>query len=146
MQGTVRHIHIGPSHGGPLQSVDEVQAVADQGLEGDRNYGSLRNVTIVCDGELDAAAAELGIPEIPPGSTRRNITVSIDELPRNHGTEIQLGEVIVAVWRDSTPCEVMNESVGSGAREALRGRAGVSATVRRGGTIRVGDPIVVTAG
>ena len=146
MDGTVRHIHIGSAHGATLESVDEVRAVAGQGLEGDRNFGSIRNVTIVADGELEKAAAELGFDEIAPGATRRNITVSLDELPRTHGTEIQLGEVTVEVWRDCAPCEVMEMSVGPGARGALHGRAGISATVKQGGTIRVGDPVSISAG
>lgn len=141
--GTVRAIHIGANHGDALSSVDSVVAVDGKGLEGDRNFGSIRNVTIVCDGELTLAAAELGREAIPDGATRRNLTVTLDELPREHGTPIRLGEVTVAVWRDASPCEVMETSVGPGAREALRGRAGISATVTEGGTIRVGDPVVV---
>lgn len=146
MTGTVRSIHTGPTHGAELDSLDSVVAVVGKGLEGDRNFGSIRNVTIVCDGELDAAAADLGIEAIPPGATRRNITVSLDALPRQHGTPIRLGEVVVEVRRDASPCELMETSVGPGAQEALRNRAGVSATVTVGGTIRVGDPVVVGDG
>jgi MOSC domain-containing protein YiiM len=146
MSGSVRTIHVGATHGAELQSVESVVAVAGMGLVGDRNYGTVRNVTIVCDGELSAAAVDLGVNAVPPGATRRNVTVTLDALPRRHGTKIQLGDVQVEVWRDASPCEVMEESVGPGAREALRGRAGISATVTEGGTIRVGDPVVIEEG
>jgi MOSC domain-containing protein YiiM len=143
MSGTVSHIHIGSHHGAEPQPLDEVRAVANHGLEGDRNFGSIRNVTIVCEGELAKTAADLGTDTLVPGSTRRNITVTLDELPRTHGTEISIGEVLVEVWRDCSPCELMETAVGPGARVALRGRAGISATITRGGVIRVGDPVVV---
>jgi MOSC domain-containing protein YiiM len=143
MDGTVRFIHIGAAHRRPLHAVDTAVAVAGMGLRGDRNFGSTRNITIVCDGELRLAAQELGIDAIAPGGTRRNITVTLDELPRRHGTRVHLGEVIVEIWRDATPCEVMDAEIGPGARQALEDRAGVSATVTRGGIIRVGDPVVI---
>ena len=143
MTGSVSHIHIGSQHGAEPQSLDEVRAVQDQGLEGDRNFGSIRSVTIVCEGELTKVAADLGKEAIAPGATRRNITVTLDELPRTHGTEIQLGEVLVEVWRDCAPCVYMEETVGQGARDALKGRSGISATITGGGLIRVGDPVIV---
>lgn len=143
VKARVEHIHLAPNHGAPVVSVPEVVAVEQQGLEGDRNLGSVRNVTIVCDGELAKAAAELGLETIPPGATRRNITVSLDRLPRTHGTRMTLGEATLEVWRDCAPCEVMDESVAPGARSALKDRAGIGATVIRGGVIRVGDEVTI---
>jgi MOSC domain-containing protein YiiM len=145
MTGRVEHLCIAARHGGPIVSVEEVRAVADKGLEGDRNFGRVRQVTVVCAGELAAAAAELGIPAIPPGATRRNITVDLPSLPRTAGSVIRIGEVTLEVLRDCPPCEVMEVAVAVGAREALRGRAGISARVAVGGVIRVGDPVEVTA-
>ncbi len=145
MTGTVTHIHIAGRHGAEPVSVDEVHAVAGKGLEGDRYFGSVRNVTIVCAGELDRGAAELGMDRIVPGSTRRNLTVTLDALPRTHGTGIRIGEVEVAVWRDCAPCETLEAGVAPGARKALKGRAGISATVTKGGIIRVGDIVEVDA-
>lgn len=144
MQGTVMAIHIAPEYGSPVEAVGKVEAVAGQGLRGDRYYGSRRQVTIVAAGELDTAAAELGANRIDDGATRRNITVDLPSLPRTHGTRIEVGEAVLEVWRDCAPCEVMETAVGPGARVALTGRAGVSATVVEGGVIRVGDPARVT--
>lgn len=119
-----------------------MMAVEGQGLEGDRYLGSIRNVTVVARGELDAAAAELGYP-IPPGATRRNITVDAQRLPRTNGTTIRMGDATLEVWRDCPPCERMHQTVGPRAREALAGRAGIAARVVKGGMIRVGDPVEI---
>lgn len=117
-----------------------MRAVEGQGLEGDRYLGATRNVTVVAQGELAAAAAQLGYP-IAAGSTRRNITVDAQRLPRTTGTLIQVGEATLSVWRDCPPCERMYQTVGPQAREALAGRAGIAARVVKGGLIRVGDPV-----
>lgn len=138
MHGTVTAIHIAPEYGRPVEPVERVEAVAGKGLRGDRYFGSRRQVTLVATGELEAAAAELGVEGIDDGATRRNITVELPSLPRAHGARIEIGAVVLAVWRDCAPCEVMETAVGPGARVALRGRAGVSATVLEGGAIEVG--------
>lgn len=113
-----------------------------KGLEGDRYLGSIRNVTLVAEGELQTAADQLGYP-IPAGATRRNITVDLDRLPRTSGTLIRIGEATLSVWRDCPPCERMYQTVGPRAREALVGRSGIAAQVVEGGMIRVGDPVSI---
>lgn len=137
---SVTRIHLASLHKSDLTEVTEVRAVKGEGLEGDRYMGSIRNVTVVSEGELEEAAAQLGYP-IAPGSTRRNITVDIDRLPRTTGALIHLGEATLSVWRDCPPCERMYQTVGPRAREALEGRAGIAAQVVKGGLIRVGDPV-----
>lgn len=144
MQPTLLHIHVASAHGAPMRAVDSVEAVAGSGLVGDRHLGvRTRQVTLVCTGELEETAAALGLAGIPPGATRRNLTIDVPVLPREHGVRIVVGEVELSVWRDCTPCEQMERSVAVGAKEALRDRSGISATVERGGTIRVGDPVEI---
>lgn len=143
MSGTVVHISISPGHGKPELEPGSVVAVEGKGLEGDRHYGTRREVTLVATGELAEAAAELGLDSIIHGSTRRNITIDVPAIPHQHGTRIQIGDVTLAVWRECTPCELMEETVCTGARAALKGRAGVSATVVVGGRISVGDPVSI---
>lgn len=125
-----------------MEELESVEVVDGMGLEGDRNFGTVRQVTVVAAGELDRAAGDLG-QRIPPGATRRNLTVDLPSLPRDTGARITVGEVVLEVRRDCSPCEVMEESVGAGGRAALQGRAGVSATVVTGGRIRAGDPVRV---
>lgn len=141
--GTVTHLLIAPAYGEPTVSVPEVTAVTGQGLEGDRYFGRVRQVTLVATGELLEAATVLGLQSIDAGATRRNITVELPSLPRRHGTPIVIGSAELTVWRDCPPCELMETEVGPGARAALRNRAGISATVTRGGVIRLGDTVEV---
>lgn len=142
MTGRLLHIHIAGDHRAPMVELDEVEAVEGMGLAGDRNFGTPRQVTLVAAAELAEAAAELGIA-IPPGATRRNLTVELPFLPRETGARIRVGEVVLEVRRDCTPCELMETEVGPGARAALQGRSGVSAHVVAGGRIRSDDPVAV---
>ncbi|WP_394935349.1 MOSC domain-containing protein [uncultured Ilumatobacter sp.] len=132
-----------PSYGANLVSHDAITLIAGErgGVEGDRHIGQRRAVSIVCTGELAVAAAEHGVERIDGVSTRRNIVVDLDRLPRTHGTRFRIGETELEVWRDCAPCNLMNEFFGDGAREALQQRCGISAAVVTGGVIRVGDSI-----
>lgn len=141
MIGTVVALTRASEHGAPLQRRDSLSLLAGRGIEGDRNIGKHRQVTVVCTGELAKAAVDHGVDSIDGVTTRRNIVVDTDSLPREHGTSFSIGEVELEVWRDCAPCELMNEFFGDGAKSALRERCGISATVTRGGTIRIGDAI-----
>lgn len=140
----VTAIHIaGETWPEPVHAVDSVEAVAGQGLVGDRKFGAQRQITVVSAEELDEVAEAWG-HEIPAGATRRQITITGARLNRERGATIQLGEVVVSVHGDCSPCDEMEESVGPGARAALVGKAGVTGIILEGGTIRVGDEVRVS--
>lgn len=124
-----------------MRAVDSVEVVAGEGVVGDRKYGAYRHVTVVSTEELSEAAGRLGRP-IEPGSTRRQITVSGVDLPRTEGAILELGNVVIRVMGDCAPCEKMEESVGTGARAALVGLAGITAEVIEGGRLALGDEVV----
>ena len=139
--GRVTALTRAPKYGAPLEVCDELTLIEGVGVDGDRHAGKLRQVTIVCTGELARAAVELGVASLDPVATRRNIVVDTDTLPRQHGTAFTIGGVDFDVWRDCAPCVVMDEAFGPGAEQALRNRCGISATVARGGRVSIGDAI-----
>lgn len=141
--GAVRSLTTAAVYGAPLDEHTEIELVAGVGIVGDRHAGKRRQVTIVCTGELAEAAALHGVDAIDGAATRRNIVVDTATLPRTHGTAFRVGDVGFEVWRDCAPCELMDDLFGPGARTALRERCGISATVTSGGTIRLGDHLVV---
>ena len=137
-------IHIAPGSRLPTRSVDTVVAEARKGLVGDRYHGSRhRQVTLQSRESLDRAADDLGYGFDSP-ATRRNITVDAGEIPATPGTRIQIGEAEFEVVRDAAPCRLLDDWIGPGAMNALRGRAGSALRVLSTGTIRVGDSVVIT--
>lgn len=138
---SVTALHVVPARGGPQRALETVE-VTVAGLVGDHHLGARRPVTVVAQGELDAAAAELKAP-VACGSTYRNVTVSLDALPREAGRRLHLGAVVLEMQGDCAPCAFMERSVGRGAKAALVQRAGIWATVLVPGTVRIGDPVRV---
>ncbi len=143
MSASLTSITIAPGHRAPLVSLANATLIEGKGIEGDRYFGTTRQVTVVAAGEVAKAESERGMGPMDPADTRRNLVLDLDEIPREHGARIVIGEVELSVWRDCAPCEQMDEIFGEGARPALRERAGVSAQVIRGGTIKVGDPVAI---
>ena len=153
--GRVHGIFVGPVAEGPMTSVGAVRAVAGRGLEGDRYFqhagsfsetpGTGREVTLIESEALEAARRDHGV-ELGPGATRRNIVTSGVALNDLVGREFTVGEVRLRGVRLCEPCAHMARLAGAeGAVRALVHRGGLRADVVRGGTIRTGDPIEVSA-
>ena len=134
-------IHVAKATRLPMHAVDAVGVEAGRGLVGDRYHGTRhRHVTIQATGELAEASRRHGAA-IDPGSTRRNVTIEAEAVPRKPVTRFRVGEIDVEVVRDAAPCKLLEDALGWDARLALSRRAGVVCRVRSSGTLRVGDPV-----
>jgi len=149
--GQIAFIQIAPMATEKLVSVREVQAVAGEGLEGDRYFkksgtysnipGKGRQITLIELESVQALKRDLKI-ELEPAQTRRNIVTR--SVPLNHlvGQQFRLGrEVVLQGVRLCEPCNHLESLTLKGVREGLLHRAGLRADIISGGTIRVGDPI-----
>ncbi len=149
--GKIAFIQIAPTAGERLVSVQEVRAVAGEGLDGDRYFkkigtfsntpGTGRHLTLVELESIEALKRDLGI-DLEPTETRRNIVTR--DVPLNHlvGQEFKLGrEVVVKGMRLCEPCDHLEKLTVKGVSEGLLHRAGLRAEIIKVGTIRVGDPV-----
>ncbi len=149
--GKIAFIQIAPTAGERLVSVQEVRAIAGEGLDGDRYFkkigtfsntpGTGRHLTLVELESIEALKRDLGI-DLEPTETRRNIVTR--DVPLNHlvGQEFKLGrEVVVKGMRLCEPCDHLEKLTVKGVSEGLLHRAGLRAEIIKGGTIRVGDPV-----
>ncbi|GAA3542653.1 MOSC domain-containing protein [Nocardioides daeguensis] len=137
----VAALHVAKATRLPMQAKDVVVVEAGRGIVGDRYHGTRhRHVTVQSRESLDEAATVYG-RAVPSELTRRNITISAGAVPRAPGTRIRIGEVVLEVVRVAAPCKLLDDTIGAGAQEALRRRAGTVFRVLAGGTIRVGDPV-----
>jgi MOSC domain-containing protein YiiM len=139
VEAKVVALHVCPAHRAPMKPVMVAQAVADFGLEGDRHAraGSLRQVLLVEKETLDAL-------DLAPGTVRENITTQganlVDLVP---GRRLRLGQdVVLEVTGTCTPCHRLDE-VRDGLSQEMAERRGVNARVVAGGSIQLGDAIVV---
>jgi MOSC domain-containing protein YiiM len=121
-----------------MRAVDRALVETGKGIVGDRYHGTRhRHVTVQSTSGLGAAAEILG-SAVPAELTRRNLTIDAD-VPRDPGARIRVGAVLLEVVRVAAPCKLLDDTIGRGAQEALRRRAGSVFRVLEGGSITVGD-------
>ncbi len=136
-------IHVAKATRLPMQEKQEAVVEAGRGIVGDRYHGTRhRHVTVQSRQTLDEAAAAYG-RDVPSELTRRNLTITEGVVPRAPGTRVRIGPVLLEVVRVAAPCKLLDDTIGRGAQEALRRRAGTVFRVLEGGTLRVGDPVVL---
>ncbi|WP_400190476.1 MOSC domain-containing protein [Hymenobacter sp. B81] len=146
--GRLEWIGLRPRRREPLLAVPEATAETDRRLIGDHasvRPGGKRQVTLVQHEHLTAVAGFLGLAEpVHPGRLRRNLVVSGLNLLALKNRRVRLGdEVILEITGECHPCSRMEEELGPGGYNALRGHGGLTARIIRGGTLRVGDPVRV---
>ncbi len=138
---TVLAIHVAKATRLPMQPKERVEVEAGKGIVGDRHHGTKhRHVTVQSRESLDEAAEVFGA-EVPSQLTRRNITVSHGAVPREPGARLRIGDVVLEAVRVAAPCKLLDDTIGAGAQEALRRRAGTVFRVLEGGAVAVGDQV-----
>tara|TARA_B100000809_G_C15100096_1_gene516559 strand:- start:179 stop:622 length:444 start_codon:yes stop_codon:yes gene_type:complete len=128
----------------PMETLNTVTVDEKTGLAGDIRGGALkRQVTILSAEAWNSVCEELKT-ELPWTTRRANILVSGIKLPQESGYQIQIGEVLLEVTRQTDPCERMDEQY-LGLTNALMPdwRGGVCCSVVRGGNIMNGDKVTL---
>ena len=137
----VATLHVAQATRLPMRAVGSVEIEAGKGIVGDRYHGTKhRHVTVQSADGLAEATLVFGA-DVPAALTRRNITIGHGVVPRDPGARIRIGEVLLEVVRVAAPCKLLDDTIGRGAQEALRRRAGSVFRVLEGGTVGVGDEV-----
>lgn len=139
--GRVEWIGVRPARRETMIAMARVRAISDQGLAGDRyqKKGGTRQVTLIQKEHLEALASFLSQQSISPLLTRRNIVISGLNLQSLKGKQFRLGTTLLEYSGDCHPCSRMEESLGPGGYNAMRGLGGITAKIIEGGEIAIGD-------
>ncbi len=144
--GIVRWIGIRPKNRQPMEVLDNTFANIG-GLTGDRtfkpNATGKRQVTIIQEEHLQAVASFLGKDAIDPALIRRNIVVKGINLNALKGKQFKIGGAILELTGFCFPCSRMEENLGIGGYNAMRGHGGITCRVIREGKISLGDSVDV---
>ena len=124
----------------PLVSVEEAILDEKNGLLGDHYQGKSgkRQVTLIMLEHLNAVAQILDHPNIDPSLTRRNIVVSGINLLALKDRQFQIGNCLLQMTGICHPCSRMEENLGPGGYNAIRGHSGINAQILKGGKIELG--------
>ena len=143
-KGKVEWIGIRSKKKEELSVVESVKLKNENGLVGDHFKGSFsikRQVTLIQQEHLYVVSSILGKKRIDPKLTRRNIVVSgINLLSLKHH-KFRIGNVTLETTGICAPCSRMEENLGAGGYNAMRGHGGITATVIEEGKIKLGDTI-----
>lgn len=141
---------------GTMENVESIEAVAGEGLVGDR-YGAgigaaqfrghrkpENEVTLIAREAIEAANDEFNYT-IEHLATRRNLLT--DGVPLNDlvGKTFRVGPVVLKGLELCEPCGYLEKRTFVGIKAALKHRGGLRCCVLEGGEIRVGDAIVTSA-
>ena len=130
----------------PLKSLDEVFADKETSLEGDHFAGKFskkRQVTLIQDEHLIAVGSMLGSEKISPELTRRNIVIRGINLLALKDQQFQIGNVILQGTGYCYPCSRMEDNLGAGGYNAMRGHGGITAEIITSGSIKVNDDVAL---
>jgi MOSC domain-containing protein YiiM len=151
MTATVTHIFVAPQKGQPARSLQEVEALADQGLAGDR-YAEARNrrdagyqVTLIELENIESFSQATGLaltPEMP----RRNILTRGIRLNDLVGKRFAVGEAVFEGIELCEPCKQFARRTHREALDFFAGKGGLRARIVAGGRVRVGDAVEVRRG
>ena len=121
-------------------SVDKV-TVTDDGLAGDHGRLGKRAVTLIQAEHLPVIAALIG-RDVTPDDLRRNLVISGINLAALRKGQVRIGDVVLTIEGPCPPCSRMEETLGPGGYNAVRGHGGWYASVATGGTLWVGDAVL----
>ena len=142
--GKLEWIGLRPARRAPLQSLTQVEVLADHGLVGDhkaQRAGGKRQVTLIQREHLDVLASLLGRATVDPALLRRNLVLSGINLLALRDAQFEIGGVVFEGTGLCEPCSRMEEVLGTGGYNAMRGHGGIIARVLSGGVIRVGEAV-----
>ncbi len=148
--GRVEWLGLSPEPRAEIRTVEQVRARVGHGLDGDyhseKHPGGKRQVTLIQHEHLAVIASLAGISQAPPELLRRNIVVSGINLTSLKGQQFAIGEALLEGTGPCDPCSRMEENLGRGGFQAMRGHGGLTAAVLRDGIIRIGDEVRVVVG
>ena len=158
--GRLDAILLRPARRVSVVSVASAVALAGRGLDGDRSAGSKlsangpvggskRQVTLIQAEHLPVIAALAAAAEVDALGLRRNLMVSglnllaARSLFKDQALRLRIGaDVVLEITGPCEPCTRMEELLGAGGYNAMRGHGGLTARVQASGTLRVGDAVV----
>ena len=135
--GRIEWIGLRPERRAPMLSVKAAE-LTEAGLDGDHAAAGMRALTLIQFEHLPVISALAGA-EARPELLRRNVVVSGLNLGALKGERLRIGGAEIEITGPRHPCSRMEDVLGPGGYNAMRGHGGWCATVIRPGRLTIGD-------
>ena len=141
--GRLDWIGLRPSRGLPVVTCNRVR-IETLGIEGDHYAGrdGGRAVTLLQAEYLPVIASLCGRDRVPPELLRRNLLISGINLSSLKNDPLRVGPVVLRIISQCAPCSRMEDALGPGGYNAMRGHGGWYACVLQPGEVTIGDPVL----
>ena len=126
-----------------IVSVNSIRCVAGRGIEGDRYLDYKKDwkgqISFIDRKVIDEVMASLGMSELDDSVFRRNVVVSGIDLNDLIGKSFRIGGASFLGTEECSPCFWMDQAVGEGAHELLKGRGGLRCKILESGELSLGE-------
>jgi MOSC domain-containing protein YiiM len=135
-----RHGKEALNHG--IEDRDEIECVTGRGITGDRYFDFKEDfkgqITFFDLAVYDAVKEQFSLPDLEPTAFRRNVLLAGVDLNSLIEKRFRIGELEFEGSEEAKPCAWMNQACAPGVEEFLRGKGGLRARIRQGGTLHRG--------
>ena len=143
-EGRVEHILVAPLKNAPIRALEVVEALQEEGLEGDRNARPGRSpgaqLTLIEAEHLEGFSAATGF-SMEPGMPRRNLVTRGVRLNDLVGKRFRVGEALCEGIELCEPCRKWQARTHVEVLRYFKGKGGLRARIVEGGVVRTGDAI-----
>jgi MOSC domain-containing protein YiiM len=142
--GQVLWLGVRPRRREPMRALQSADFDVAQGVVGDRytRVAGNRQVTLIQAEHLAAIASHMGRSQILPADLRRNVVAHGINLVALKEKRFRIGSAVLETTGECHPCSRMEEILGVGGYNAVRGLGGITARIVEGGTVSVSDGLV----
>jgi MOSC domain-containing protein YiiM len=135
--------HGKPSGDDPMIAIAHMECIAGKGISGDRFFDYKPDykgqITFFDYAVYEALRKRYPEVSFPPSAFRRNVLTAGIDLNSLVGQRFRIGEVVFEGTEECRPCYWMDEAIGPGAEDALKGRGGLRAKILTSGKLTVGE-------
>jgi MOSC domain-containing protein YiiM len=126
----------------PVDSVESIDCVQGLGIKGDRYFNykeDFKGQITFFDSSLHIEIKEkFHHPDLCPSAFRRNVIVKGLDLNSLIGKEFSINGVRLSGSEECKPCYWMDEAVGKGIEDFLKGRGGLRCRILSNGSLSLG--------
>lgn len=151
--GTLVWIGARTERRGKVAAVEFAELLPGLGIRGDHrtagrepNPSSSRQLTIVQAEHLPVIASLAGVDEVRPEWLRRNMLIRGINLLALKDRQFRIGHVLLEGTGVCHPCSRMEENLGAGGYNAMRGHGGITARILERGVVHLGDLVALVHG
>jgi len=142
-------IYVSGGAGEQMHSLETAEALAGQGLRGDRycagngHWHQVESceITLISQHDLERAFRRLAVG-LDRGQHRRNLVVAGLRTRDLVQKRFRIGSARFEYWKPRPPCGYLNQVTGENTAKALGPYSGVCLRILESGRIRVGDRLV----